>query len=161
MPPVILAAHKDSLSQPTCLLLLTAVEKLKKVKIDIPKWATSVYILISLGMIPWVIYLGYSLHNQHISKNWDITWIGLDIAQISSLLITGLLAKINSIYMIVMASITGTLFITDAWFDILGYRLGTFGSSEAIIMAIFGEIPLAIMSYALAIHGLHRLHTKK
>jgi len=137
------------------------MEELRKVKTNIPKWAASIYILISIGMIPWVIYLGYSLHAQHISRNWDITWIGLDIAQISSLLITGLLTRIGSIYMVFTATITGTLFLADAWFDILGYKLGTFGSSEAIIMATFGEVPLAIMSYALAIHGLNRLHAKK
>jgi hypothetical protein len=136
------------------------MEELKKVKTNIPKWATTIYILISIGMIPWVIYLGVSLHAQHISRNWSITWVGLDITQISLLLITGLLTRLKSIYMIFTAAITGTLFLTDAWFDILAYRLGTFGSSEAILMAIFGEVPLAIMSYMLAIHGIHQLHKK-
>lgn len=143
------------------MVLLTIVEELRKVKTNIPRWAAAIYLLISVGMIPWVIYLAYTLHAQHISRNWDITWVGLDIAQISSLLITGMLTKIKSIYMVFTATITGTLFLTDAWFDILGYKLGTIGSSEAIVMATLGEIPLALMSYALAIHGLHRLHAKK
>ena len=93
------------------------MEELKKVKTNIPKWATTIYILISIGMIPWVIYLGISLHAQHISRNWSITWVGLDIAQISLLLITGLLTRLNSIYMIFTAAITGTLFLTDASSD--------------------------------------------
>jgi len=136
------------------------MEDLKKVRIKVPKWASIIYILISIGMIPWVIFLGFHLRAQHISRNWDITWVGLDIAQISALLFTGLFAKLHSIYIIFSATIAGTLFIADAWFDILSYRSSSFGFSEAVLMATFGEVPLAIMSFVLAIHGLRRLHSK-
>ncbi len=137
------------------------MEELRKVKVSIPSWAAIIYIIISIGMIPWTIFLSFHLPNQHITKNWDITWVGLDIAQIISLLITGILAKLGSIYMVLSAMTTSTLFLADAWFDILGYRLGTFGSAKAMLMALFGELPLAILSFALAVHALRRLHAKK
>ena len=137
------------------------MEELRKIKLNIPSWAARLYILISLAMIPWVIYLGYKLPLQHISRNWDITWIGLDVAQISALLTTGILARLSSIYMLFFAPIAGTLFLTDAWFDILGYKVGAFGFNQALLMAAFGEIPLTVMSFALTIHGLKRLHAKK
>lgn len=133
----------------------------RKVKLKIPNWAIVVYILISIGLAPWTVYLGLHLPANHITQNWDMTWVGLDIALIISLLITGILAKFESIYLISSASVTGTLFLADAWFDILGYRMGTFGSTEAILMAVLGELPMAIMSFSLAIHGLTRLHAKK
>lgn len=137
------------------------MDQYKKVKIAIPAWAASIYIIISLMMIPWTAFLGFHLPTQHIARNWDITWVGLDATQIASLFITGFLARASSIYMVVSAPITGTLFMTDAWFDILGYRLGSLGFSEALFMALVAEIPLALMSFSLAIHGLRRLHSKK
>ena len=97
---------------------------------------------------------------RHLTKNWDITWVGLDVALIIGLLTTGILAKLKSIYVVIAATITGALFATDAWFDILGYRLGSFSFSKALFMAVFGEIPVAIMSFSLAIHVLRKLHKK-
>ncbi len=137
------------------------MEELKKVKISIPLWAAGLYIIISLAMIPWTIFLGFRLPTEHLSRNWDITWVGLDIAMIASLLVTGILAKMQSIYMVVSAVVTGTLFVADAWFDILGYNIGSIGFSEALITAFFGELPMAIMSFTLAIHGLRRLHAQR
>lgn len=137
------------------------MEEVKKVKISIPSWAAVLYIVISLFMIPWTVFLGMHLPSQHITKNWDITWVGLDTVLIVSLLVTGILAKMDSIYMVVSAVITGTLFMTDAWFDVLGYRLGSIGFSEAMLTAFFGELPMAIMSFSLAVHGLRRLYAKK
>ncbi len=134
------------------------METYRKVKVSIPTWAGWLFVIISIGLIPWTVYLSLALPEHHLSRNWDITWVGLDIALIISILATGLLAKLKSIYMITTAIITGTLLLTDAWFDILSYRAGSRGFNEALIMAAFGEIPVALMSFLLAIHGLRRLH---
>lgn len=134
---------------------------LRQIRITIPSWAAWLYVLISIGLIPWAVYLSFALPAHHLSRNWDITWVGLDAALVIALLATGILAKMKSIYMVITAVITATLFITDAWFDILSYHSGTHGFNEALIMAVFGEIPMAIMSLLLAIHGLRRLHAGK
>lgn len=131
----------------------------RQIKISIPSWATWLYVLISIVLIPWTIYLSFALPTRHLSHNWDITWVGLDIALVGSLLATGILAKLKSIYMVITAVATATLFITDAWFDILSYPAGSRGFDHALIMAIFGEIPMATMSLLLAAHGLRRLHS--
>lgn len=130
----------------------------RSVKITIPSWAAWLYVLISLFLIPWTVYLSFALPAHHLSRNWDLTWVGLDAALIGSLLATGILAKLKSIYMVVTAMVTATLFVTDAWFDILSYRPGTKSFNGALLMAIVGEIPMAVMSIALAVHGLRRLH---
>ncbi len=137
------------------------MEEIKKVRISIPSWWAVIYIAISLFMIPWTVFLGFHLPSKHITRNWDITWVGLDAFLIVSLLVTGILAKMNSIYMVLSAIITGTLFMTDAWFDVLGYKVGSFGFSEAMLTAFFGELPMAFMSYGLAIHALRRLYAEK
>lgn len=134
------------------------MQKHRQVKVTIPSWLAVAYILISIGLVPWTVYLSFALPEHHLSRNWDITWVGFDAALIGSLLVTGLLAKMKSIYMILASVITGTLFSTDAWFDILSYKVGARGFNEAVVMALFGEIPMAIMSFSLAVHGLRRLH---
>ena len=129
-------------------------------KVTLPSWASSLFIVISMILIPWTIYLSFALPAHHLSKNWDITWVGLDGIIILSLLSTGILARNRSIYVVISAIITGTLFITDAWFDILSYHWFSRGFNIALVMAIFGEIPMTIMNYSLAIHVLRKLHNQ-
>lgn len=136
------------------------MEEYRKVKISIPSWATILFVVISLGLIPWTIYLSFALPQHHLSRNWDITWVGLDAALIGSLLATAILAKLKSIYMVMAAVIVGTLFLTDAWFDILSYHVASHGFYEAVGMAVFGEIPMAIMSFSLSVHALRRMHSQ-
>ena len=133
---------------------------LRQIKITIPTWSAWLYVVISIGLVPWTIYLSFALPAHHLAHYWDATWVGLDSALIGALFATGILAKLKSIYMVVAAVITATLFVTDAWFDILSYRPGTHGFTEALIMAVLGEIPMAAMSLMLAIHGLRKLHAK-
>jgi len=128
-----------------------------KIKLNIPTWAAVFYVIISIGMIPWVLYLAISLPANHTTRNWDIIWVGLDIAEITALLVTAWLAKIKSLYVIFFAIITGTLFLMDAWFDILSYHSGSAGFNNALLMAIFGELPLATLSYLLAISSIKKL----
>lgn len=132
----------------------------KTIEFSIPKWATLAYIIIAIVLIPWTVYLGFHLPTAHITLDWDVLWVGLDLAIILTLLLTGIFAAKKSIYTIIFATINASLFLTDAWFDVFSYRASTYGSAEAIIMAIFGEIPMAIFGYSLAIRGLERLHQK-
>jgi len=128
-----------------------------KISINIPSWAAIFYIIISIGMIPCVLYLAISLPADHTTRNWDIIWVGLDIAEIASLLATAWLVKMKSIYVILFAIITGTLFLMDAWFDILSYHVGSRGFDTAVLMATFGELPLSALSYLLAINTVKKL----
>lgn len=130
----------------------------KTLHLNVPSWAATLYILISIGLIPWTIYLGFRLPTHHTTHNWDVAWVGLDIGLVLTLLATGILAKLHSLYTIIVAVIAGTLLLADAWFDITGYRIGSRGFDEALLMAIFGELPLALMSFTLAVHGVRKLH---
>ncbi len=132
--------------------------RFKTLHLNIPSWAATLYILISVGLIPWTIYLGFRLPTHHTTHNWDVAWVGLDIGLVLTLLATGILAKLHSLYTIVMATVAGTLLLADAWFDMTGYRLDSRGFNEALLMAILGELPLALMSIGLAIHGVRKLH---
>ena len=138
--------------------MIKAMIRFKILHLNIPSWAATLYILISIGLIPWTIYLGFRLPAHHTTHNWDIAWVGLDIGLVLTLLATGILARLHSLYTIIFAIVAGTLLLADAWFDITGYKIGSHGFDEALLMAILGELPLALMSFILAVHGVRKLH---
>src|ERR1035437_5594940 len=107
------------------------------------------YIAGSIFILPWTIYLGQTLPTRHVFLHWDVAWVGLDILLICSLLLTGILTYRKSLWVILSAMATGSFLLVDAWFDITGEHLGRL-FNEALLAAIFIEIPLAFVSYRLA-----------
>ena len=129
--------------------------KSKPVRLPIPPWATKIYILFTVILLPWTIYLSYQLPARHIVHHWDVSWVGLDIGLMATFVTTSVLAYKRSKWVAVSATVTGTLLIMDAWFDILGAHHGL-GLLESITLAVVCEIPVAIMSFALAFHVLDK-----
>ncbi len=125
----------------------------------IPTWAAKLYVLFAVMLLPWTVYLGASLPTEHLSAHWDISWTGLDIGLVAALFATGLFAYKRSIWVVIAAASAGSLMLVDAWFDVTSERsAGLF--REALVFALFIEIPLALMSYYLAGHALNH-NTKK
>ena len=131
---------------------------IQKVKINVPSWPTLFYVFMALILIPWTIYLGESLPAKHLSVDWDISWTGLDAALIMTMLATGIFAYLRSRWIIISSSTVGSLLLVDAWFDVMSERRGL-QLHEAIYLAVFVEIPLALISYYIAYHTLEN-HTK-
>ena len=131
------------------------VKKVNTVILRIPSWASRLYIMLGLVLVPWTVYLGTTLPEHHLSSHWDISWTGLDIGLAASLICTGVTAYAKSIWVIIAASTTGSLLLVDAWFDVMSER-SAFVLHEAIILALLFEIPLALMSYYLAFHTIQK-----
>lgn len=127
---------------------------LRKIELNIPKWVTPIFIILSLVLLPWTIYLGATLPVHHLSAHWDISWTGLDLAIFIAMLFTGIFAYLKSRLTVVSSSTVGSLLLVDAWFDVMSQRMGL-QLHEAIFLAIFVEIPLSILSYYIAIKALH------
>ncbi len=108
-----------------------------------------IYPLLALLLLPWTFYLSQSLPTQQIALHWDVSWVGLDIALIAALLATGILAYRQSRWVVITATFLGSLLLLDAWFDILAQRAGD-DFRQAIFLAIFVEIPIAVASFVLA-----------
>jgi hypothetical protein len=128
------------------------------ITITIPRWASRVYIMLGLILVPWTIYIGTTLPKHHLSANWDVSWTGLDIGLAASLICTGLLAYAKSIWLIIAASTTGSILLVDAWFDVMSEKSASV-MHQSIALALIFEIPLAFMSYYLAFHTIK--HNKK
>jgi hypothetical protein len=124
----------------------------------IPRWVVIIYLMAVIVMLPWTVNLAYVLPVRHLADHWDITWVGVDVGEIFTMLLTFVFAVRHSKLIVISAAATGTLLIVDAWFDTLSSS--STARYKAIILAAAVEIPLAIISYGIAYSALVR-HTSK
>jgi hypothetical protein len=78
-----------------------------------------------------------------------MSWVGLDIGIVLLLLLSALLVYLKSDWIIISSTATGSLLVADAWFDIMTAHAGS-DLRESVAMAIFVELPLAVISYIVA-----------
>ena len=73
----------------------------------------------AVGLIPWMIYLAFTLPENYVAHNWPATWIGFDCVLIAFMIATAVLGWLRRELVILPAFTTGVLLICDAWFDIM------------------------------------------
>ena len=98
-------------------------------------------------LIPWSIYLLTHLDPKPVVDHWDVAWAGFDFMLIVALSVTIWMALKRSIWLPVAGASTATLFVCDAWFDVVTSNPGE--RLVAIASAILAEIPMAIIGFAL------------
>jgi hypothetical protein len=114
------------------------------------RWAGPAFVLFSVILLPWSIYLGFSLPSRQLSPHYDIAWAGFDGLLMAALACTGYFALRRSAFLALTAAATATLLVVDAWFDnITSPRRQLPG---AIISAVFIELPLAALCAWLSYH---------
>ena len=119
----------------------------------VARWVAPVFIVCSLVLIPWIVYLGLSLPSRQVSSHNDIAWVGFDVFELIALGATGLLALRRSRYLAITSAAAAALLIVDAWFDVLtSPRHQVLGS---IVLAVFIELPLAAVCGWLSYHTEH------
>lgn len=121
---------------------------------EVVRWAGPAFALFFLVLIPWTIYLGYTLPARQDSPHYNIAWAGFDVLLLIALGATGWFAYRRSRYLAVAAAAAATLLVTDAWFDIMTSPAGA-DLVEAILMAALAELPLAGVCWWLSIHTEH------
>ena len=110
----------------------------------------AVLLLIAAGLCVWVFELGAVLQGQAQVRNWSSTWVGLDLMEVTGLVLTAIMLQRRSMYLSPVAAVTATLFGLDAWFDVLTASAGA-DWYQSLAAALFGEIPMAVLLAALAI----------
>ncbi|MGH3169784.1 MAG: hypothetical protein ACRDN0_28370 [Trebonia sp.] len=110
----------------------------------------TVLLLIAAGLTAWEFELGAVLQGQAQVRNWSSTWVGLDLMEITGLVLTAILLRRRSAYLSAVAAVTATLFTLDAWFDVLSAGPGS-AWYESLAAAVFGEIPMAVLLTAIAV----------
>ncbi len=121
----------------------------------LPRWITGLLSLACVALIPWTLWLTFSLPSKHISRHYDVAWVGFDVALAVAFGFTARAAYRGSHLLVPFAAATGTMLLCDAWFDVVTSTQGE--RLEAILQAGFGEIPLALVC-AFVVYDVERVH---
>jgi len=113
------------------------------------RWIVNALVVICLGLIPWTVFLGLTLPRHYLAHHWVGAWVGYDVVLICGLAVTAWGGWRRRQIVIVSALITGTLLVTDAWFDLLTDAT-THDLVISIITAVLGELPLAALLFFAA-----------
>jgi hypothetical protein len=113
------------------------------------RWLVFVLAAIALALIPWTAYLSATLPGEHVAHHWDVAWAGFDVFEAAALTATLVALVRRSPRLPVFAAIAGTALLTDAWFDLLTATPGR-DRGWALVEAVLGELPLAVLCYWLA-----------
>ena len=112
--------------------------------LPLPRWVGAVAATCAVLLVPWIVYLAVELPQESRSAHYDVAWVGFDIAMFLALAGFGICALRRSTYTEVLAAVSGTLLVTDAWFDVVTadtrmHRVAAFASALLI------ELPLAAL----------------
>jgi hypothetical protein len=113
------------------------------------QWVALVFSVIGVGLVPWAVWLSSTLQPDHVTHRWDLAWSVFDGGLALGFLGTGVAAWLRSPWVAALAAATGTLLLTDAWFDVIleshGNELRT-----AIFEAVVFELPVAGLCFWIA-----------
>jgi hypothetical protein len=118
-------------------------------------WLAGALTASGAGLIPWMIGLATWLPDSTRAWNWSTAWTGLDALEALGLLSTGaLLIRRDARYRLT-ATVTATLLLIDAWFDVTTAAPGS-ARMLALAMAVFLELPTSAVCTVLAARGYPR-----
>ena len=104
---------------------------------------------VGIGLLPWTIWLSSSLSANHATTHWDLAWSGFDSGLAVMFLSTAVAAYRRSPWVAALAAATGTLLVTDAWFDVVLERHSD-ERRNAILLAVLAELPAAALCFLIA-----------
>jgi hypothetical protein len=108
-----------------------------------------VLVIVCLGLIPWIVFLGLTLPHRYIANHWEVAWVGYDAALLCAIATTAWAAWRRRQIVIMALLVTGTMLVVDAWFDILTDST-TRDLIISVVNAAVGELPLAALAFAVA-----------
>jgi hypothetical protein len=118
----------------------------------------NILVVVCLGLIPWIVFLGVTLPHRYIANHWTLAWVGFDMALLCAVAATAWAAWRRRQAVIVAALVAGTMLVLDAWFDIVTDST-TRDLIISVVTAVFGELPLAALAFIVAFR-LIRLTTQ-
>ena len=123
--------------------------------VPLPRWLTAILALVAVFLVPWTLWLTFSLPSKHVSRHYDVAWVGFDVILAGMFAVTALAAYRRSRFLAVFAAATAAMLVCDAWFDIVTSSPAE--RTEAILEAVFGELPLAVVCAVIA-YDVERAH---
>ena len=114
--------------------------------------ALAAIIICCVGLAAWTGLLAATLPRYYRTGGWRGAWVGFDIAELATFVVTGWASWRRRQILIVCLIVLATLLCCDAWFDVV-LDARTSGFWLSLGSALLVELPLA----ALAIIGARRL----
>ncbi len=106
---------------------------------------------IALLLPPWAVYLAVVLPGEHVTPNWDVVWVGFDLA-LSALAAAALVAlRRRSRWTPVLGGALAAALVCDAWFDVM-----TSTGEEralAVALALLVELPVAAIAALVGVRS--------
>lgn len=115
----------------------------------VPKWIAVFFVGCAVVLVPWTVIIFGSLKNRALAEHWRLVWGGFDCFLVLAFALTAYRLITRSPRGAIAATATGTMLLIDAWFDVLTAR-GTKNFLTSLTMAVFAEIPCAIISFYVA-----------
>jgi hypothetical protein len=103
----------------------------------------------AIAIFPWTGYLASTLPEEHRAQHWDVLWAGFDVGVGLAAIATLVAVARHQRWLVMAGSVLGTLLVCDAWFDVVT-SIGTRDLRWALVEAVCGELPLAVLCFWLA-----------
>ena len=123
-----------------------------RLQLPLPRWLAPLAVSCALGIIPWIVYLALTLHDRERADDYALAWVGFDCAMALALAGLAYCAIKRKPATELLAAVSATMLVIDAWFDIVTTEPGT-GLIEAVLLAVFAELPLAIICTWVAVNA--------
>jgi hypothetical protein len=114
------------------------------VRIPLRRWLVTVLGGVAVLLVPWILYLTFTLPARHVTVHYDLAWVGFDVGLTAAFVATAWAVLRGSQWLVPLAAITGTMLCCDAWFDVTTSQPGS-ELFEAIAEAAVAELPLAAL----------------
>ena len=110
----------------------------------VPRRLAAALGLIAILLVPWTLWLTFTLPTRHVTHNYRLAWVGFDVLLAVAFGATAVAALRPSPWLQALAAMTGTMLLCDAWFDVV---TSTSGDEQllAILEAVLAELPLAAL----------------
>ncbi|HVB43919.1 MAG TPA: hypothetical protein VNF47_14620 [Streptosporangiaceae bacterium] len=120
------------------------------------KWDALLVLIIGSCVVlaAWIGYLGVTLPRFYHTGSWRGAWVGFDLALLLTLAATGWAAWRRRQVLIICLVVLATLLGSDAWFDVV-LDSRTSGFIPSLLSALLIELPLAVLTVAMARRLLH------
>ena len=76
-----------------------------RVRIPLPRWTVVLFSLVAIGLVPWILYLTFTLPSRHVTFHYDLAWIGFDVALAASFAATAWAVLRGSRWLVPLAAV--------------------------------------------------------
>lgn len=116
------------------------------------RWLSLAFVVLAILLVPWTVYLAYTLPHRATALHYNAAWTGFDIALTLVLLWTAWSAYRRSRWLTIAATVNATMLCVDAWFDVTTSPT-SMDLWFAVLSAVVIELPLAAVCLWLAVNG--------